>query len=70
MVCIRSILTPLSKRSRGQVWGLYIARDHEGKFIATATKLVESVLEPREAEALAFRWAIVYVTELCLMNVV
>jgi len=38
----------------------YIAMDHEGKVLASTTRLIELVLEAREVEVFSFRWAIIY----------
>ena len=47
----------------------FIAQEPEGKVLASATKLIETNLQPREAEAFALRWAIILCARLLLPEV-
>ena len=52
----------------GECGGLE-AQEPEGKVLASATKLIETNLQPREAEAFALRWAIILCARLLLPEV-
>lgn len=56
------------RRDKGTSLG-FIAQEPEGKVLASATKLIETNLQPREAEAFALRWAIILCARLLLPEV-
>ncbi|KAG5023682.1 hypothetical protein JHK85_020024 [Glycine max] len=60
--------TSVSKN--GGTWIVFISRDKEGHVLASTTKLLDFVLEPREVEAYAFRWEICLAVELLFENVI
>ncbi|KAG5046935.1 hypothetical protein JHK86_016341 [Glycine max] len=57
----------VSVRKIGMGFGL-IVRDCSGQVLVAAMKFTESELEPREAEALAYRRAVLTMNELCIFG--